>query len=111
MDFSALLQRTVEPRWPGYDVSQAFQVAAVYTCCNAAKSGFFCGNGEPLTLGCAAANEIAGHAKSCYEPVMNEKHRKIDSLSLEKAIVLQDHKRLPGRFFSRLSGARTCRIG
>ncbi len=42
---------------------------------------------------------------------MNEKHRKIDSLSLEKAIVLQDHKRLPGRFFSRLSGARTCRIG
>ena len=25
--------------------------------------------------------------------------------------VLQDHKRLPARFFARLSGARTCRIG
>lgn len=26
-----------------------------------------------------------------------------------KGFVLQDHKRLPGRFFARISGALTCR--
>ncbi len=29
----------------------------------------------------------------------------------DEAFVLQDHKRLPARFFARLSGALTCRIG
>ena len=28
-----------------------------------------------------------------------------------QAIILQDHKRLPARFFARLSGSRTSRIG
>ncbi len=27
----------------------------------------------------------------------------------DKAFVLQDHKRLPARFFARLAGALTCR--
>lgn len=64
----------------------------------------------PLLCG-AQANVIAGSAKSCYEPDMNEKHGNTDSLAREKSIVLQDHKRLPGRFFARLAGALTCRIG
>ncbi len=42
---------------------------------------------------------------------MKENHGKTDSLARQKAIVLQDHKRLPGRFFARLAGALTCRIG
>ena len=29
----------------------------------------------------------------------------------ETSFILQDHKRLPARFFARLSGARTSRIG
>ena len=29
----------------------------------------------------------------------------------QTAFILQDHKRLPARFFARLSGARTSRIG
>jgi hypothetical protein len=28
-----------------------------------------------------------------------------------RSFVLQDHKRLPGRFFARISGALTCRPG
>ena len=27
-----------------------------------------------------------------------------------RKFVLQDHKRLPGRFFARISGALTCRL-
>ncbi len=42
---------------------------------------------------------------------MMQKHGKTDKSACEKAIVLQDHKRLPGRFFARLSGALTCRVG
>ena len=29
----------------------------------------------------------------------------------ETSFILQDHKRLPARFFARLAGARTCRVG
>jgi hypothetical protein len=57
------------------------------------------------------AKMIAGLAKSCYEPAMNGKYGKSDELARRKAFVLQDHKRLPGRFSARLSGALTCRIG
>jgi hypothetical protein len=29
----------------------------------------------------------------------------------ETIVILQDHKRLPARFFARLAGAPTCRAG
>ena len=37
--------------------------------------------------------------------------RDIRLKSGETSIILQDHKRLPARFFARLAGARTCRHG
>ncbi len=42
---------------------------------------------------------------------MNGKYGRTDELARRKAFVLQDHKRLPGRFYARISGALTCRIG
>jgi hypothetical protein len=63
---------------------------------------------EPAT---GPTKKIAGLAKSCYEPAMNGKYGRTDELARKKAFVLQDHKRLPGRFYARISGALTCRIG
>lgn len=37
--------------------------------------------------------------------------REIRAKSSEASFILQDHKRLPARFFARLAGARTCRPG
>jgi hypothetical protein len=42
---------------------------------------------------------------------MKENHGKTNGMARQRAIVLQDRKRLPGRFFACLSGALTCRIG
>jgi hypothetical protein len=42
---------------------------------------------------------------------MNGRCGKIGENARQKAFVLQDRKRLPGRFFALISGALTCRIG
>ncbi len=50
----------------------------------------------------AGANgRIAERSKNCYVPVMESKF----GLNCRGVVVLQDHKRLPARFFSCLSGA------
>jgi hypothetical protein len=48
---------------------------------------------------------IAGTPKDCYEPGMEE----LFGDPAYKGFVLQDHKRLPSRFFARVSGALTSR--
>jgi hypothetical protein len=48
---------------------------------------------------------IAGKPKDCYEPRMEE----LFGDPAYKGFVLQDHKRLPSRFFARVSGALTSR--
>jgi hypothetical protein len=44
-------------------------------------------------------------------PVMERAMNGFVRTSLGKAFVLQDHKRLPARFFARLTSTRTSRIG
>lgn len=50
---------------------------------------------------------IAETAKDCYLRVMEE----LFGDPAYKGFVLQDHKRLPARFFARISGALTSRLG
>ncbi len=50
---------------------------------------------------------IAETAKDCYLPGMEE----LFGNPAYKRFVLQDHKRLPSRFFARVVGARLARNG
>jgi hypothetical protein len=60
-----------------------------------------------VTPGGSSRGAIAETAKDCYLRAMEE----LFGDPAYKGFVLQDHKRLPSRFFARISGALTSRLG